>query len=127
HERIRKTAEGIAGSAGAVAEVAIEYGYPGVWNDPDLFMSMLPTLRRVAGEQNVFTIVPSLGAEDFSYFQKEIPGLFFVLGTRPNGITQEQAAPGHSPRFFVDESGLLLGVRALAHLAVDYLETRIEG
>ncbi len=127
HERIRRTAEGIAESAGATAEVAIEFGYPGVWNDPDLFMSMLPTLRRVAGEANVFTIIPSLGAEDFSFFQKEIPGLFFVLGTRPNGMTQEEAAPGHSPRFFVDESGLLLGVRALAHLAVDYLESRIEG
>ncbi len=126
HQRIRKTAEGIAASAGAVAEVSIEPGYPGVWNDPDLFMTMLPTLQRVAGDENVFTIVPSLGAEDFSFFQKEIPGLFFVLGTRPKGITQEQAAPGHSPRFFVDESGLLLGVRALAHLAVDYLETKIE-
>ncbi|HEU5163609.1 MAG TPA: amidohydrolase, partial [Thermoanaerobaculia bacterium] len=60
--------------------------------------------------------------EDFSFFQQEVPGLFFVLGTRPRGMTQEEAAPGHSPRFFVDESGLLLGVRALAHLAVDYLE-----
>ena len=124
HERIRKTAEGIAASAGAAAEVAIEFGYPGVWNEPGLFMAMLPTLQRVAGESNVFTIIPSLGAEDFSFFQKEIPGLFFVLGTRPRGVTQEMAAPGHSPRFFVDESGLLLGVRALAHLAVDYLASR---
>lgn len=127
HERIRKTAEGIAASAGATADVTIETGYPGVWNDPDLFMAMLPTLRRVAGEKNVFTIIPSLGAEDFSFFQKEIPGLFFVLGTRPRGMTQEEAAPGHSPRFFVDESGLLLGVRALAHLAVAYLEPRVDG
>jgi amidohydrolase len=124
HERIRRTAEGVAASAGAQADVTIEIGYPSVWNEPALFMAMLPTLQRVAGETNVFTIVPSLGAEDFSFFQKEIPGLFFVLGTRPRGMTQEEAAPGHSPRFFVDETGLLLGVRALAQLAVDYLESR---
>ena len=64
---------------------------------------------------------PVLGAEDFSFFQQKVPGVFFWLGTRPANQTAEEAPSNHSPLFFVDESGLALGVRALAHVAVDYL------
>jgi amidohydrolase len=63
----------------------------------------------------------TLGAEDFSFYQQKVPGLFFWLGTRPKNQTAEEAASNHSPLFYVDESGLELGVRALAHVAVDYL------
>ena len=64
----------------------------------------------------------TLGAEDFSFFQEKVPGVFFWLGTRPKNKTPEEAASNHSPLFYVDETGLELGVRALAHVAVDYLE-----
>ena len=66
-------------------------------------------------------VKPVLGAEDFSFYQQKVPGLFFWLGTRPKDQTPEQAASNHSPLFYVDESGLGLGVRAMAHVAVDYL------
>ena len=82
---------------------------------------MAPTLRRVAGPSNVEVVNATLGAEDFSFFQQKVPGLFFWLGTRPKDQTAEQAASNHSPLFYVDESGLELGVRAMAHVAVDYL------
>jgi metal-dependent amidase/aminoacylase/carboxypeptidase family protein len=64
-----------------------------------------------------------LGAEDFPFFQQKVPGLFFWLGTRPKDKTAEEAASNHSPLFYVDESGLELGVRAMAHVAIDYLKT----
>jgi amidohydrolase len=121
HARIKRTAEDIATSAGAAAEVAITPGYPITYNDPALTEKMAPTLRRVAGAQNTHVVNAVLGAEDFSFFQQKVPGLFFWLGTRPPDQTPEQAASNHSPLFYVDERGLALGVRALAHVAVDYL------
>ena len=122
HQRVKRTAEQIAASAGATATVTIDTGYPIVYNDPKLTERMAPTLKRVSPESTV--VNPVLGAEDFSFFQTKIPGLFFWIGTRPKNQTPEQAASNHSPLFYVDESGLKLGVRALANLVVDYLGVR---
>ncbi len=119
--RIRTTAEHIALSAGGSAEVRIEPGYDVTINDQGLTEKMAPTLQRVAGEGNTFIAPKLTGSEDFSKYQQVIPGLFFFLGITPPET--KHAAPNHSPHFYVDESGLLLGVRALAHLALDFLHT----
>ena len=121
HARIRRTAENIAASAGATARVTITTGYPIVYNDPALTEAAAATLRRVAGAKNARVVNPVLGAEDFAFFQQKVPGVFFWLGTRPPDQTPEQAPSNHSPLFYVDEKGLLLGVRALAGLVVDRL------
>lgn len=121
HERVRATAAGVAESAGARAEVEIRIGYPVTLNDPELTARMRPTLRRVAGAGNLVEGLPRTGAEDFAYFAREAPGLYFWLGIRPPDVPEAEAAPNHSPRFFVDESALGLGVRAMAALALDFL------
>jgi amidohydrolase len=123
HARIKRTAEDIAHSGGATATVTITEGYPITYNDPAVTERMAPTLRRTAGAANVQVVNAVLGAEDFSFFQQKVPGLFFWLGTRPKDKTAEEAASNHSPLFYVDESGLELGVRAMAHVAIDYLKT----
>jgi amidohydrolase len=119
HARVKRIAEGVAAAAGATAEVTIEKGYPVTANDPTLTRRMLPTLERVAPgavkESELIT-----GAEDFTYFQRQAPGLFVFLGITPPAQVGKAPA-NHSPRFFVDEKALPVGVRALAHLAVDYL------
>ena len=122
HERVRDTTEGIAQAARAQCEVCIERGYDVTVNDAQLTETMTPTLRRVAGAERVLTIPKVTASEDFSCYQKVVPGMFFFVGITPPGQDPSQAAPNHSPRFFVDEAGLLLGVRALANLACDYLE-----
>ena len=122
HARIKRTATDIAEAAGATADVSIETGYPITYNDPKLTERMIPTLQRVA--EKTEAVKPVLGAEDFSFYQEKVPGLFFWLGVRPKNQTPEQAASNHSPLFYVDESGLLLGVRALSHAAVDFLAGR---
>jgi amidohydrolase len=122
--RVRRTAEGIAQSAGATAVVTIDFGAPVTYNDPALTERMVPTLRRVAGPDKVGISEAKTTAEDFSRYQEKIPGLFFFLGITPPGTDPRTAAPNHSPRFFVDEAALPVGVRALAHLAVDYLSNR---
>ena len=122
HERIRRTATQIAAAAGATADVRIDLGYPVTVNNPALTKQMLGTLRRVAGN-NLVEGTKITGAEDFSYFQQQVPGLFLLLGITPPADVGK-APQNHSPKFFVDESALITGVRTLAHLAVDYLNTR---
>ena len=121
HRRIKLTAENIAEASGATADVAIEKPYAVTVNDPDLTARMLPTLKRVAGETNLVLRERQMGAEDFSFLAQKAPGLFFFVGGSPKGTDMAKVAYNHSPLFYVDESGLLLGVRAMSHLAVDYL------
>lgn len=117
--RIKNTAELIAQSAGACACVHVEKDYDVTYNDEALTAQMVPTLKRVAGAENLFVAPKIMGTEDFSAYQKVIPGLFYLVGISTPDV--KDSAPNHSPRFFVDEKGLLLGIRSLAHLAVDYL------
>ncbi len=121
HQRIKRTAEEIAASGGAKADVTIEQGYPVTYNDPALTEKMAPTFRKLTND--VIVVNATLGAEDFSFYQQKVPGLFFWLGTRPKNQTAEEAASNHSPLFYVDEGGLGLGIRAMAHVAVDYLRS----
>jgi amidohydrolase len=79
-------------------------------------------LRSFAGEDAVVETLPVTGAEDFSYYQQRVPGLFLWLGVRDPDVPAAEAAPNHSPQFVVDEDGLLLGVRTLSHLTLDYME-----
>jgi amidohydrolase len=83
---------------------------------------MLPTLRSVYGPENVQVGEPITGAEDFSFFQQQVPGLFFFIGGRPQDVPREEAIPNHSPLFYVDEGALVLGVEVMSRLAVDYLQ-----
>jgi len=121
HARVRNTVEMIARSAGASAQVHFDNAYPVTVNDVPLTERMVPTLQRVAGADKVFVGQKITGYEDFSYYQQKVPGFFYFLGITPRGTDRKQAAPNHSPRFFVDESALLLGVRSLAHVTLDYM------
>ncbi len=121
HAHVRRAATGIAASAGAEALVEIVRGNPVTWNDPELARRVRPTLERVAGAEQVIQPRPWTGAEDFSRYQERVPGVFFFLGTNPPDVPTADAPPNHSPRFTVDEDALAIGVRALAHLAVDTL------
>ncbi|HET9275398.1 MAG TPA: amidohydrolase, partial [Gemmatimonadales bacterium] len=122
HERIRRTAQRIAESQGATALVTIPpEGYPVTHNDPALVEQSLPVLRRVAGDSNVVLAPPIMGAEDFSEFQKRIPGFFFFLGVTPRDRDPSKVATNHSPFFFADEGALPVGVGALTHLTLDWL------
>ena len=122
HKQIAKVASSIAESMGTTAEVSIFRGYPVTYNDPDLTLRMLPSLQRAAGERNVVQIAPIMGAEDFSFFQREVPGLYFFLGGKPLDVPVSEAAPHHTPDFYIDESGLKLGVEALLNLTIDYMQ-----
>jgi amidohydrolase len=121
HDRIRSIATNIAEGAGATATVEFGLGYPVTRNDPALTERMAPTLARVAGADNV-SVGPLTGtAEDFSYFQQQVPGMFFFLGVTPRGQDPAKVAANHSPLFFADESALPVGVKVMTNLVLDYL------
>ncbi len=124
HERVTTLAEFVSRGSRASCKVCIDKNYPVTINDPELTAAMVPTLQRVAGEKGLMLVPKVTGSEDFSFFQRVVPGLFVFLGVTPAGVDPKKAAPNHSPRFYADDSGLALGVRTLAHLACDYLEAQ---
>ena len=124
HKKIRDIATGVATSMGAEATVEIDPGVPVTFNDAELTAASVPTLERVYGRENIMLAERITGAEDFSFYQEEVPGFFFFIGGRAPGVPPEKAVPNHSPFFDADESALVPGVRAMSHLAVDFLSRK---
>tara|TARA_B100000780_G_scaffold169765_1_gene118809 strand:- start:234 stop:1517 length:1284 start_codon:yes stop_codon:yes gene_type:complete len=123
-ERMEEMVPTIAKAFRAEATVEIQDGADITYNHLGLTKQMLPTLQRVAGLENVFEIDAITGAEDFSYFQNEIPGFFFFLGGTPLYIKESDAPSHHTPSFSVDDSSMKLGVKALTNLTLDYLKKK---
>ena len=123
HRRIREIVVKTAEAAGAEAVVDIPYAsrYPVTYNDPALTDRMLASLQRSAGKENVSLKPPVTGAEDFSFYQEKVPGLFFFLGGMPKGKDPVTTPSHHTPDFFIDESGMKLGVTSMVNLTLDYM------
>ena len=125
HHDTRLTAEKIAESAGAKADVSIVKIYDTTMNDDGLAGRFRPVLERAA--DGLVSRAPLVGAsEDFSFFAEATPGLFVFLGITPRDQDPAKAAPNHSPGFFVDESALVVGTRTMASLAVNFLSSQAE-
>ncbi|MEO1036760.1 MAG: amidohydrolase [Pseudomonadota bacterium] len=121
HASLKTMATTIAEASGATAEVTVDLGYPVTINDPALTEQMLPTVRRVAGAQRVLEAPLVMGAEDFSYYANEVPGLFLYLGVTPPDRKLSTAPSNHSPLFYADEGSLMTGVGLLTHLTLDFM------
>ncbi len=121
HEKIRLTATNIAEASGAEAIIELSKGTPITFNNLELTKQMIPTIYETAGEENVRLVPATTGAEDFSEYANKVPSLFLFLGGMPAGQSILDAAPHHTPDFFIDESGMKLGVRTLCNLTVDYM------
>lgn len=120
-KRLEKTATAIAESQGARAEVKVHEGVPVTYNDPPLTAWGTRSLGRGVGDERVTESRPVMGAEDFSFLARKVPGMFFFLGVTPPDEDPHEAPANHSPLFHIHEPALKYGVRALAYLAIDYL------
>ncbi|HJR72551.1 MAG TPA: amidohydrolase [Luteimonas sp.] len=123
--RLKNVAEHVAAAHGATVEAKIPLeaeGNPVTYNDPALTARMRPSLEKIAGAQNVVDMPLVMGSEDFSYYAKRAPALFFFVGATPQGQDALKAPSNHSPEFFLDESTLKLGVRAMLQVSLDYLQ-----
>ena len=121
HEKIKLTATKIAESAGAKAEVKILKGYPVTYNDPTLTKKMIASLERSAGAANVAITQPVTMAEDFSFFQQKVPGLFFFVGAYPADMNLQKQPTHHTADFMIDERALITGTKGLLNLTLDYM------
>ena len=118
-KRMNEMVPAIAAAFGGTATIEFQNNTAITYNDPALTNQMLPTLQKVAGKDKVELQKATTGGEDFSFFQEKIPGFYFFLGGQPLGT--KDAAPHHTPDFYIDESGMLLGVKVMSQLALDYL------
>jgi len=124
NDRMKEMVPAIAKAYGAEATIDINSGAAITYNDEALVAKMLPTIQRVAGKKNVHLVDAITGAEDFSFFQEKVPGFYFFLGGTPLNIAQKDAPSHHTPDFFVDDSGLKLGVKTMLNLTLDYLNQK---
>lgn len=127
HSKIRRTVNGIAEAYGAEVDLEIGIGYPVTKNDLELTKAMIPALYRAAGEENVIITAASTGAEDFSFFANKVPSLYWFTGGRPSNISAHEAKPHHTPDFFIDESGMITGVKAMANVVTQYMVNHSSG
>jgi amidohydrolase len=119
--QMRTLVTGIAQAHGLTAELKfVTEGNPVTYNDPALVAATLPEMKRLLGEKNVIQVEPQMGAEDFAYYQKVIPGFMYWLGVgNPDkGIT----AMIHTAEFDVDEDSLVTGVKVMSNVLLDFLE-----
>lgn len=121
HEKIKITAKNIGEIAGAEVTVDIVNNAPLTYNSPELTQQMIPSLKKAS--TNVQSVKAVTGAEDFSYFQEKVPGLYFFVGAKPESETYIQPLNGHhTPDFMLDEAAMLTGVKAMLNLTLDYME-----
>ena len=121
NDRMKEMVPAIAKVHRAEATIEITKGLPITYNHIKLTEKMLPTLQRTAGAENVVKISAITGAEDFSFYQQKIPGLYFFLGGKSLEVKTEDASGHHTPDFVIDESGFVLGVKTMTALTIDYL------
>lgn len=116
---IKETLHGITEAYGATFELQMKPITTVVYNDPKLVERAVKVMRNVLGASNVLEVPKRMGAEDFSYFEAEVPGFMMRLGSgnRARGITAE----AHTPQFDIDEDCLVVGVKAAAAVLLDYL------
>lgn len=119
--KLAEIATNAAKTLGATAITEIQPGYPVTVNNPELVSKMRPVIASVVGDKML--IEPGLitGAEDFSYYALETPGMFFFLGVTPADQDPSQVASNHSPAFYVDESALKVGVQTMTQVALTAL------
>ena len=124
-DKIKLIVNNTAEANNTTAEILLPYSshYPVTYNDPTLTQKMIPSLQKAAGEKNTVVINATTGAEDFSFYQQKVPGLFFNLGGMPAGKT---ATSHHTPDFFLDESSFKIGVNAFTNLVLDYMDMKPE-
>ncbi|KRB07773.1 M20 family metallopeptidase [Lysobacter sp. Root690] len=120
---LKNVADHVSAAHGAHAEAQVpdQDGNPVTYNDPALTARMLPSLKAVAGDKNVIEMPLVMGAEDFSYYAKEVPAMFFFVGSTEAGVDPSTAPSNHSPKFKLDESSLDVGLRAMLQVTLDYL------
>jgi amidohydrolase len=120
HQMIEQTLSGVTEEYGASYEFKIRELAALTYNDPKLVEETLPTMKRVLGADKVMNPKPQMGAEDFSYYERVVPGFFYFLGVA--NPQKNITAMIHTPEFDLDEDSLVIGVKLMSNVLLDYLD-----
>ncbi len=121
HADFQRVATNIGESMGATVDLQIDKGVPVTYNDPNLTTSLVPHIERAIGKENVLLRKAVTGAEDFAFYSMEVPGFFFFIGGCPDGANPKDAAPHHTPDFYVDDAGMITGMKAMVSSTLGYM------
>ena len=121
-QKIHNLVDGISKSFGAESEVEIIDGADITYNDPNMMNQMLPSIKKSTGENNAVLTKAKTVAEDYAYYLNEVPGFLFELGGY-NSDSNKPPTPHHTADFTVDDRSMLLGVKVMTNLALDYLKS----
>lgn len=124
HAKIKQIADNIATGMGVKADVQITKLYPVTYNDPNLTAWAATFIERVTGKEKAKVIPAVTGAEDFSFYAQKVPGFFFFVGGMPLNADPNKTSAHHTPDFYIDESGMLTGLKAMLNLTVEYLNKK---
>jgi amidohydrolase len=118
---IKEIVNGVAASHGAKAEVTWSTrSNPPTINDTAIVQATLPVMRKAIGADNVIQVPPVMGAEDYNYFLKQVPGMMFWLGV--GNPAKKITGMLHTAEFDVDETSLVTGVKLMTNIVLDYLD-----
>ena len=120
-KRLEEIVYNVAESNNIEAKITYQVSYPITYNDPYLYEEILPTLKRVNGKKNVHIMRAITGAEDFSFFQEKVPGIYYFIGGQKPGTDMKTVSPHHTPDFYVDDSAISTGIRSMIGLTMDYV------
>jgi len=123
-KRVREVVTSLADASHVVVDLDISEQNPITYNDPNLTALTVASLQKAAGKDQVEIAPVITASEDFSAYQKKIPGVFYFLGVNADGVAPEDAARNHSGLFYVNEKALAVGVRAHVQTALDFLARR---
>lgn len=124
HAKIKQITENIATGMGVKADVEVTKLYPVTYNDPKLTAWAGPYIERVTGKDKAKIIPAATGAEDFSFYAQKVPGFFFFVGGMPLNADKDKTPSHHTPDFYIDESGMLTGLKAMLNLTAEYLNKK---
>lgn len=124
-DNLKGIAEHIAAANGATVEEQIPVGdsNPVLVNNPALALRVRDSIRKAIGDEHVIEARPWMASEDFAYFADAVPGVYFFVGATPLGQDASTAPANHSPKFFLDEGALSIGMESMLQASLDYLDT----
>ncbi|MBW0765148.1 MULTISPECIES: amidohydrolase [Mammaliicoccus] len=124
YQEIKKIADSIAVGFDIEYDLDYQYGYPVLYNHIEQTEKVAEILSESKGDyfQQLVEIPQVTGSEDFAYYLQKIPGSFYIVGSKPEGVTEPYM--NHHPKFDVNEDCMLVAAKSLAEITLNRLENK---
>ncbi|WP_434547346.1 M20 metallopeptidase family protein [Mammaliicoccus sciuri] len=122
YQEIKKIADSVAVGFDIEYDLDYQFGYPVLYNHPEQTDKVAEILSNSKGDyfQQLVEIPQVTGSEDFAYYLQKIPGSFYIVGSKPEGVTEPYM--NHHPKFDVNEDCLQVAAKSLGEITLNRLE-----